>query len=286
MTRIRLHVGQGTHRGSLTVFPVWTDAAPVTGLLTGAAAQVDVVERAGSPSVDQLVVTNRTEKPVLLLAGELLEGGWQNRTLTASTVLAPATPTVLPVLCVEHGRWGGGEAHRRQARRAPVALRPDLEHPDAQARVWRRVSGYTAVAGPSPTDSLLDRLDRTRPEAERLTAGLTPLAGQSGVLLGIAGRPVSLELFGSRRSLTEHWMPLLEAAALDALGRPAVRTTAALARAFAERVQGTDLTAVRGAGAGRRYSGGGRVRVDDVRWRDRTVHLNALDLTHPVLEAS
>jgi hypothetical protein len=282
MVRLQLHVGQGTHRGALTVFPIWTDASPVTGLATGADAEVDVAERAGAPSVDQLVVTNRSAKPMLLLAGELLEGGWQNRTLTASTVLAPATPTVLPVLCVEHGRWGGESTHRRRARRAPVALRPHLEQPDGQDRVWRRVSGYSAVAGPSPTDSLTDRLDRAKAEA----MDLAPLAGQSGVLIGIAGRPVYLELFGSRRALTAHWRPLLEAAALDALGRPAVRTTAALARGFAERVQGTDITAVRGAGAGRRYGGGGRIRVDDVRWRDRTVHLTAIDLTHPVLEAS
>ncbi len=106
------------------------------------------------------------------------------------------------------------------------------------------------------------------------------------MLIGIAGRPVSLELFGSRRALAAHWSALLEAAVLDALGRPQVRTTAALARGFAERVQATDLVPVRGAGAGRRFSGGGRVRVDDVRWRDRTAHLTAIDLTHPALEAS
>jgi len=284
MVRLRIHVGQGTHRGPLTVFPVWTDSAPLTGLLTGASAAVDVAERAGSPAVDQLVVTNRAERPVLVLAGELLEGGWQNRTLTSSTVLEPAVPTVLPVLCVEQGRWGGDGQHRRRARRAPVALRPHLEGPDAQHEVWRRVSGYGAVAGPSPTDSLVDRLDRSR--GYGLTDGVAPLAGQSGVLIGIAGRPVSLELLGSRRALTAHWTALLDAAVLDALGRPAVRTTAALARGFAERVQSTDLAPVRGAGAGRRFGGGGRVRVDDVRWRDRTAHLTAIDLTHPVLEAS
>jgi hypothetical protein len=284
MVRLRIHVGQGTHRGPLTVFPVWTDAPPLTGLLTGTSAAVDVAERSGFPAVDQLVVTNRADRPALLLAGELLEGGWQNRTLTATTVLEPAVPTVLPVLCVEQGRWGGDAQHRRRARRAPVALRPHLERADAQHEVWRRVSGYGAVAGSSPTDSLVDRLDRSR--GHGLVDGLAPLAGQSGALIGIAGRPVSLELFGSRRALAAHWSALLEAAALDALGRPSVRTTAALARGFAERVQATDLVPVRGAGAGRRFSGGGRVRVDDVRWRDRTAHLTAIDLTHPVLEAS
>ena len=37
----RLHVGQGTHRGALTVFPVWTDAPPAhRGYLTGDAEEL------------------------------------------------------------------------------------------------------------------------------------------------------------------------------------------------------------------------------------------------------
>src|SRR3954470_7842480 len=112
----RLHVGQGTTRGPLTVFPVWTDA-PSFGpaLLTGDDAPVDVAERSGSPAVDQLVVTNRGDRPVLLLAGELLEGGMQHRALTVTTLLAPNRPTVLPVVCVEQGRWHGGGSHHRSS---------------------------------------------------------------------------------------------------------------------------------------------------------------------------
>jgi len=283
----RLHVGQGTTRSSLTVFPVWTDA-PSLGFahLTGAGAPVDVAERAGSLAVDQLVVTNRADRPVLLLAGELLEGGLQHRALIATTLLPPNRPTVLPVVCVEQGRWHGDQAHRRRSRRTPLSLLPHLERADAQQEVWRRVSRFGAVAGPSATDSLLDRLDSSSAgEARRATAGLRPLSGQRGLLIGIAGRPAWLELFGSGRALAAHWSGLLDAATLDALGRPAVLTPAAQARAFAERVESTTLASTRGAGLGARWQGGDRVRVDSVRWNDRTVHLTATDLTHSLQEA-
>jgi hypothetical protein len=276
-TTLRLHVGQGTHRGPLTVFPVWTDAPEVPrGYVTGASAPVDVAERAGSPAVDQLVVTNRGKHPVLLLAGELLEGGWQTRALIATTLLAPGQRSVQQVVCVEQGRWGGDIAHRRQARRVPFAVRARFDRPDAQRAVWDRVRGYDSVAGPSETGSLADRLDRTTAAADELTGGLRPLAGQRGVLVGIAGRPAWLEVFDSGRTLSAHWSALLHAATLDALSQPAVRTPAALARSFAERVEGTRLTSGEPAGLGRRLSGGGRVRVDDVRWNDRTVHLSAV----------
>lgn len=229
---LTLYVGQGTTHGSLTIFPVWTDG-PSSGsaLLTGAAAPVDVAERAGSPAVDQLVVTNRGNRPVLLLAGELLEGGMQHRALAATTLLPAHHPTVLPVRCVEQGRWHGGGAHGRNARRAPVSLIAHLDRADGQHEVWRRVSRFGAVAGTSPTESLLDRLDATaagvagfRPSA------LRPLAGQRGLLVGIAGCPAWLELFGSSRALAAHWSGLLDGATLDALGRPSLRTPAATAR--------------------------------------------------------
>ena len=273
----RLHVGQGTDRGALSIFPVWTDAAASPcGYLTGAGAPVDVAERAGSPAVDQLVVTNRGRRPVLLLAGELLEGGWQTRALTATTLLAPGRPTVQRVVCVEEGRWGGDVTHSRHARRVPFAVRARFDRPDAQQAVWDRVRGYEVVAGPSETGSLADRLDRTAPVARDLTRGLRPLTGQRGLLVGIAGRPAWLEVFDSGRTLAAHWSALLHAATLDALGEPAVRTPAARARSFAARVEGTRLTSDGLAGLARRFRGGGPVQVDDVRWNDRTVHLSAV----------
>lgn len=280
-----LHVGQGTTHGPLTTFPVWTEGPSLgSAVVTGASAPVDVAERAGSPAIDQLVVTNRGNRPVLLLAGELLEGGMQHRALVATTLLAPNHPTVLPVVCVEHGRWHGGGAHSRSARRAPVSLIPHLNRADGQAEVWRRVSRFGAVAGASPTESLLDRLDAGTAGPRRLTSGLRPLAGQRGLLVGIAGRPAWLELFGSSRELAAHWSGLLDAANLDALGRPPLRTPAAAARAFAERVQRAGLAPAGTAGLARRFRGGSRIPVTDVRWQDRTVHLSAVDLTHPLQE--
>ena len=66
----------------------------------------------------------------------------------------------------------------------------------------------------------------------------------------------SLEVFDSERTLAAHWPGLLHAAALDALGRSPVRTSAALARSFAERVQRARLSGGIPAGLDRRFSGG------------------------------
>lgn len=104
----KLHVGQGSGYGGLTVFPVWVDAPVATGLDLGNATNIDVAEREGSHVVSELVAHNSGTRPALLLEGELLEGGSQNRALAYPLLLAADVSEVVEVACVEAGRWHGG----------------------------------------------------------------------------------------------------------------------------------------------------------------------------------
>jgi len=57
-------------------------------------------------SVNQLVLINRSKRPLLLLAGELVSGGKQDRIVGKDRIIAPESdPVDLSVFCVEHGRW-------------------------------------------------------------------------------------------------------------------------------------------------------------------------------------
>lgn len=58
-----------------------------------------------SPTVRTLKLLNTSALAVLILDGEELVGGWQNRIVT-TTLLVPARTTFdLPVSCVEADRW-------------------------------------------------------------------------------------------------------------------------------------------------------------------------------------
>jgi hypothetical protein len=210
-----LNVGAGQYRDGVTVFPVWTSAPAARGLVTGAAARVTVSERAGSATVGELVLQNADARPALLLDGELLEGGMQHRTLLQDVLLDGRSSAVVPVACVEAGRWDGPAGHGRQARRASVGVRAsfDRDESERQGAVWDRVARYAPAFGASPTGSLLDHLDGAGREAQ---APLEILPGQRGVVIGVGGRPVVLELFGSTAALRAHLPALLTAARLDA----------------------------------------------------------------------
>src|SRR5215469_18300988 len=57
-------------------------------------------------AVNQLVLVNRSKRPLLLLAGELVSGGKQDRIIGKDRIVpVGAPPLPLDVFCVEHGRW-------------------------------------------------------------------------------------------------------------------------------------------------------------------------------------
>ncbi len=284
-----LHVGQGTHLGGLSVFPVWTDAPIVSGLDTGRAARVHVAEREGSPVVGELVLKNEGAKPALLVAGELFEGGWQHRALNHDILLMAGQQLVASVSCVEAGRWHGASAQVRRSRRASMMVRSaqtTADGYDRQDQVWERVSRYDKAFGASPTASYVDHLNRRvapivdsaghppaaeaahEAEAAQLAAGIKnirALPGQRGVLIGLGGHPAFVELFASPTGLRRHLPGLLEAAAIDAALLPAEPTPGRRARRFVGPLAGAPLGHELGADAGSGHALGSRSQHHEIR---------------------
>ncbi len=302
-----LHVGQGTHLGGLSVFPVWTDAPVVSGLDTGRAARVQVAEREGSPVVGELVLRNEGAKPALLVAGELFEGGWQHRALNHDILLVAGQQLVASVSCVEHGRWHGATAQVRRSRRASMMVRSAqtiANGYDRQDQVWERVSRYDTAFGASPTASYVDHLDRRMAPspggsavgsaresgAAELVAGirkLRALPGQRGILIGLGGQPAFVELFASPTALRRHLPGLLEAAAIDAALMPAEPTPGRRARRFVGSLGGAPMGDQLGADSGAGHALASRSPHHEVRglsWQDQLLHATVFNPRHHLME--
>ena len=242
-----LHVGQGAVVDALTVFPVWSSTAPAPRrYLTAKNADLTIAERDGAPVVGELVVTNNSDAPVLLLAGDLLEGGWQHRTVSESILIDAGMAAVVEVTCVERGRWSGGRRHDNRGRKLSPSVRAavvSIPRPTRQSGVWDRVSSYDRRFTASATESYVDHLDNTTTAATTDLDELRPLPGQVGVLIGIAGYPVFLELFDSPEALDANWLQILKSASLDAVGAPSIATPGRRARRFVQRLTHTSIKA-------------------------------------------
>lgn len=295
-----LHVGQGTHHAGLTVFPVWVDA-PRIGSLDWAPDALRISERAEGASVDTLEAQSLATRPLVALEGDLLEGGWQNRMLARSMVLAPRERRELPALCIEQGRWGGAADHRAGGRRASLVVRygdesahdrlvSELQRDDRQSRVWRRIDAIEQRLGRSETRSFTHQLDRQSTRPPRL------IDGQRGVIIGIGGRIMGLELFCSGSGLRSRYAGIVQSAAVDARLADPVATPAERARAFVRALQGRRLHGgeagerwfevardddrIAATGLGVRVAGGAAGPTDR-----GLLHLTALDRAHPLLAA-
>ena len=95
--------------GGLRIFPLTSEQVGTTPYLTGAEAyEAGLIEvsELDPPEVPSLSVTNLAEVPILLVEGEMLIGGDQNRTMNVTVLCPPRSLTDVPVSCVEAGRSG------------------------------------------------------------------------------------------------------------------------------------------------------------------------------------
>jgi hypothetical protein len=119
--------------GSLTVFPVVAPKSYATGefltldeglqsgevLVTEYGNVRGLVRRHTTPAmqrdsaeVNRLVLINNSKRPLLLLAGEIVAGGKQDRVIAKDRIIpAESDPVDLSVFCVEPGRWVATSDH-------------------------------------------------------------------------------------------------------------------------------------------------------------------------------
>ena len=210
----RLHVGKGAHFGALTLFLLWAEGGAAAGLEWDLDA-LDVGEQRDGGQVNSLTAINLGHKPVVLLEGDLLEGGWQTRMVARSTILGPHETSSIAALCVEQGRWelDGDRGHRAAGRRVSALLRgardcARREGRNPQAAVWHGITSRYEINAPTATNSFADHLDRVaRERRQRNEPPLpaNPLAAQRGVIIGIGGRVLGMELLATPTALTKRW---------------------------------------------------------------------------------
>ena len=112
---------------------------------------VAIPEQRGA-SVNQLVLVNRGPKPLLLLAGELVSGGKQDRIIAKDRIVPPgAAPLPLDVFCVEAGRWSAGAQFSAGQLMVHPSVREQAVVVQEQSKVWEAVqNGRTASAAAPP----------------------------------------------------------------------------------------------------------------------------------------
>jgi diacylglycerol kinase len=202
---------------------------------------------------------------LLLLAGEIVTGGKQDRVIGADRIVAPKSdPVDLSVFCVEPGRWverSKNFSSMNGQMAQPSVRRPAMDTKD-QSEVWANVgasnramakaapaatqtvevtSSYAGVMSNGAVNESIDKI------AAPITQDYQKLLRQlkdrkaTGVVVAIAGRIVWADIFASPELLETYWPKLVRSYAAEAVTSEASGRGASvdLASAYLAELSGT-----------------------------------------------
>lgn len=198
-----------------------------------------VTELDESGSVPELKVTNKSDRKVLILDGEELVGAKQNRVLNVTVLIAAQSETVIPVSCVEQGRWSYRSREFKSARRT---MSPDLKKKkarsvtanlmasgsfaSAQGMVWNEIEEKFArmEANPSPTSALSDLYESHEDLAQDYLKAFQPVDNQVGIAAFIDGSLAGVEILDNFEMFKSNHSKLVQSYVMDALETVNVQT--------------------------------------------------------------
>ena len=222
--------------GGLILFPLTAatvrapDYRTLDEALERKIARVTEISEGGS--VPELRFENLSDERILLVDGEELIGVRQNRVLNLTILVGARRQVVIPVSCVERGRWAYVSRQFRSSRRKLFAkaraakaeqvsesLRSEGSRRSDQARIWADVAEVSALHRVrSATGSMADVYGQKRDHLAEYETAFQALADQSGAVFAINGRIVGLECFDAKETFERLLSKLATSYALDAIG--------------------------------------------------------------------
>ena len=222
-----------THQ-QLSVYPVVQDAAvkdPKQYMSLAAGLErkeVRVRETGDGGDVNHVRVTNNSERPLLLLGGEIILGGQQDRIMSEDAIVPPKRTLVVEVFCVEHGRWSGRGDFARSGGMVEGNVRRIAKFAKNQGLVWDQVAKKTQeLHGESDTGTYrtLAEGDAGKRASEPFRKAIRPaLEGLAeapklvGLIGAVNGRIISADIFATPSLFSTYRDRLLESLFVTAAG--------------------------------------------------------------------
>jgi len=236
---------EGLKNGSVEV----TEAGKVRGLVRNRDNGPAIIAR--GDQVNTLVLVNNSGKPLVLLAGEIVTGGKQDRVIAKDRIVPSGSePIDLSVFCIEPGRWVESSAVFGASSKAPVGsfmvqprVREEAMVAKDQQQVWNSVHGSIAavaaapgpnggpmLAAPPPSTTSYAKAMQSDDFKAKVDEAAAPLMksreeimaqlhkeGAVGVVVAVRGEIVWADVFSSTDLLSRYWTKLVRSYAAESL---------------------------------------------------------------------
>lgn len=230
-----IHIGRQQSYRNLVVFPLLstheTTVAYITldEALSGGLIHIEELDEAGS--VPELKVINGSDKRVLILDGEELVGAKQNRVVNTTLLIQANSTTVIPVSCVEQGRWSydtprfysekrmmASTLRAMKARQVQESVTHSGRYQADQLAIWDEISAKAErLQVESPSQAMSSIFKKKRNSITDYVKHFRLVDTQLGAVFVINGEIVGTDTFGKSETFSDVFEKLVESYALDAI---------------------------------------------------------------------
>jgi hypothetical protein len=195
---------------------------------------VTITEISTGGSVPELKLVNKSPDKVLVVDGEELMGAKQNRVVNASFLIAGNFEVVIPVSCVEQGRWSYRSAmfsygekvmppsiRKEKQKKVAESLLRGAGYRSDQGEIWNELAAKQArMSIHSQTGAMADLFEGQKNRLSEYLKAFHLVDSQVGALFAINGKVAGLECFGHWQTFSKFFKKLIQSYALDAIDVP------------------------------------------------------------------
>lgn len=189
-----------------------------------------VVKELPREQVNSIEIENTSNKYIFILDGDILKGAKQNRVVNTSVLVAPKSKIILPVSCVEEGRWRFNSdkfrpsdevAHKsiRYDKLKTISecrLKNDASFSADQSSVWNKVMMCSEeLSIKSPTGSHSDSFKHFKDEFDDLAKKFSRHSNANGLFVFVGGKLSICEIFNNSELLEDYFSKIIKSAAMD-----------------------------------------------------------------------
>ena len=180
-------------------------------------------------SVNKIFLENNSDNFVFFMDGDILTGAKQNRVLNTSVFLAPNSKIILPVSCVEQGRWnyskpvfdkspdiGTSILRAKKAKSVSENLKRNKSFSADQGEVWEEVHLYCMSAEEDSCTSDYNVIyERKFEEFDKILKSFKVENDVNGITVFVKNKLLHIEIFNRTDIYNEYFSKIIRSASLE-----------------------------------------------------------------------
>jgi hypothetical protein len=192
---------------------------------------IEVTEVNDHGAVPDLKVHNKSPRMVLILDGEELVGAKQNRIVNTTILIAGNATVVIPVSCVEQGRWAyktpqfyseerimPSRMRAMKSEQVQRSVRAQGGYQADQSAIWADIAERASRRDAKSSSMAMARIfEKDLSSLQEYLQNFSLVGYQVGAVFTINGEVVGMDAFGRPETFSKVFTKLVQSYALDAI---------------------------------------------------------------------